>query len=110
MRHEFLSCGFVGFPGALGAGVVDLRDWHASGRSFLEGFESWNIDRKERYALGREDGPQLRAVRLWWWWDFRQKHAVAIAANIIERLERQDEPVGIKTRGHGGNDEEVTSF
>jgi hypothetical protein len=45
MAEEFLSCGFVGFPRALGAGVIYLRNRHAGSRGFLKGFQSWNIDR-----------------------------------------------------------------
>src|SRR5207249_7523047 len=105
MGEEFLSCSVVGFPCALRPGVIHLRDRHAGGRGFLEGFESGNIDRKERYALGGECGAQLWTFRFWRRRDFGQEHSIAIGANIIERLERQDEAISIETRGNRGNDQ-----
>jgi hypothetical protein len=110
MREELLSCGFVGFPGALGAGIVHVRDRHTGGRSFLESFQARNIDRKERHPLGGECAPQLGAVRLWRRWDFGEQHAVAVGADVIERLEHQDEAVSIEAGGNRGNDQQVAPF
>jgi hypothetical protein len=56
MGEEFLSCGFVGFPGTPGTGVVYLRDRHAGGCGFLECFEPWDIDRKEPISLPDASG------------------------------------------------------
>src|SRR6059058_1029875 len=106
MGEEFLSCGCVGFPCSLGTGIIYLRDRHAGGCGFLECFEPGNIDRKERYALGDETSTQLRTFRLWRWWDFGQEHPVAIAADVIERLQHEHEPVGIETCGNRGNDQQ----
>jgi len=65
MGHQFLSCGFVCLPCTLGAGVVYLRDRHTGGGGFLEGFESGNINRKQRYTLGSERATKCASLRLW---------------------------------------------
>jgi hypothetical protein len=49
MRAELLSCGFIGLPRALGAGVVHVIDRHAGGGGFLKGFQPGNIDESVKY-------------------------------------------------------------
>src|SRR5437870_7518046 len=99
---DFLSCGFVGFPGSFRALVmVDCIHWHAFGGGFLERFQPRDLGCEHGYPLALQFLPKLRTFWLWWRRDFRQQHAVFVGSQLANGAKGQNQHISVE-RGRNG--------